>query len=439
MAIHGNKSQTARTKALADFKKGELQVLVATDIAARGIDIDQLPHVVNFEHAERARGLRAPDRPHRPRRLAGRGDLARLRRRERLPARHRAADPARDPEGDRPRLRAAVARAARADRARPHGDRRRREPRRRRGVAGAPHRNGDRTARRARAQRPGRPGGGTARRPAAAARPPARDSAAGPPARPPAAKRTGPACPPGHAQADRGAHGARRRQPGLRCWPAPPAWSAGPCSRLLRRDYGRRRGAGAARRRPARRATAPCRPAASSISRACPRRCRRSTTSTSPSARRSRSAGSRGGVSRRRLRRRGRDGAPRARSRRDPARRRLGARRRARLARLLQPRQGRDAGRRRRARLRVGRDRPALAPARRPGRARPAGAPRRGLGGCACSARRCAWCRARSGRSPPADVAAALVAARARRPAPGVHLAVVGRTCRTRRPPPLTR
>jgi ATP-dependent RNA helicase RhlE len=49
MAIHGNKSQTARTKALADFKNGELQVLVATDIAARGIDIDQLPHVVNFE------------------------------------------------------------------------------------------------------------------------------------------------------------------------------------------------------------------------------------------------------------------------------------------------------------------------------------------------------------------------------------------------------
>jgi ATP-dependent RNA helicase RhlE len=49
MAIHGNKSQTARTKALADFKNGELRVLVATDIAARGIDIDQLPHVVNFE------------------------------------------------------------------------------------------------------------------------------------------------------------------------------------------------------------------------------------------------------------------------------------------------------------------------------------------------------------------------------------------------------
>ena len=48
-AIHGNKSQNARTKALADFKKGQVRVLVATDIAARGIDIDQLPHVVNFE------------------------------------------------------------------------------------------------------------------------------------------------------------------------------------------------------------------------------------------------------------------------------------------------------------------------------------------------------------------------------------------------------
>ncbi len=48
-AIHGNKSQNARTKALADFKKGDVRVLVATDIAARGIDIDQLPHVVNFE------------------------------------------------------------------------------------------------------------------------------------------------------------------------------------------------------------------------------------------------------------------------------------------------------------------------------------------------------------------------------------------------------
>ncbi len=48
-AIHGNKSQGARTRALAGFKKGEVRVLVATDIAARGLDIEQLPHVVNFE------------------------------------------------------------------------------------------------------------------------------------------------------------------------------------------------------------------------------------------------------------------------------------------------------------------------------------------------------------------------------------------------------
>nr|WP_304641505.1 DEAD/DEAH box helicase [Pseudomonas sp.] len=48
-AIHGNKSQGARTKALADFKANKLRILVATDIAARGLDIDQLPHVINFE------------------------------------------------------------------------------------------------------------------------------------------------------------------------------------------------------------------------------------------------------------------------------------------------------------------------------------------------------------------------------------------------------
>ncbi|ROP59108.1 ATP-dependent RNA helicase RhlE [Enterobacter sp. BIGb0383] len=48
-AIHGNKSQGARTRALADFKSGDLRVLVATDIAARGLDIEELPHVVNYE------------------------------------------------------------------------------------------------------------------------------------------------------------------------------------------------------------------------------------------------------------------------------------------------------------------------------------------------------------------------------------------------------
>jgi ATP-dependent RNA helicase RhlE len=49
MALHGNKSQSARTLALAEFKSGKLRALVATDIAARGIDIDELPHVVNYE------------------------------------------------------------------------------------------------------------------------------------------------------------------------------------------------------------------------------------------------------------------------------------------------------------------------------------------------------------------------------------------------------
>jgi ATP-dependent RNA helicase RhlE len=48
-AIHGNKSQGARTRALAEFKANQIRVLVATDIAARGLDIDQLPHVVNYE------------------------------------------------------------------------------------------------------------------------------------------------------------------------------------------------------------------------------------------------------------------------------------------------------------------------------------------------------------------------------------------------------
>jgi ATP-dependent RNA helicase RhlE len=49
LALHGNKSQSARTQALAGFKSGELRALVDTDIAARGIDIDDLPHVVNYE------------------------------------------------------------------------------------------------------------------------------------------------------------------------------------------------------------------------------------------------------------------------------------------------------------------------------------------------------------------------------------------------------
>jgi ATP-dependent RNA helicase RhlE len=48
-AIHGNKSQNARQRALEDFKNSRIRVLIATDIAARGIDIDELPHVINYE------------------------------------------------------------------------------------------------------------------------------------------------------------------------------------------------------------------------------------------------------------------------------------------------------------------------------------------------------------------------------------------------------
>jgi len=51
-AIHGNKSQNARERALANFKAGKIRVLVATDIAARGIDIDEVTHVVNFDVPE---------------------------------------------------------------------------------------------------------------------------------------------------------------------------------------------------------------------------------------------------------------------------------------------------------------------------------------------------------------------------------------------------
>jgi ATP-dependent RNA helicase RhlE len=49
VAIHGNKSQSARTRALADFKAGQVRTLIATDIAARGLDIERLPYVVNYE------------------------------------------------------------------------------------------------------------------------------------------------------------------------------------------------------------------------------------------------------------------------------------------------------------------------------------------------------------------------------------------------------
>ena len=66
--IHGNRSQSQRTEALAGFKSGKYRVLVATDIAARGIDVEALGHVVNFDVPVVPGGLHPPRRPHRARR-----------------------------------------------------------------------------------------------------------------------------------------------------------------------------------------------------------------------------------------------------------------------------------------------------------------------------------------------------------------------------------
>ncbi len=75
-AIHGNKSQRQRENALEDFRASRISVLVATDIAARGIDIDLVSHVVNYELPRGAGGLRAPHWTHRPRRRIGHRHLA---------------------------------------------------------------------------------------------------------------------------------------------------------------------------------------------------------------------------------------------------------------------------------------------------------------------------------------------------------------------------
>ena len=65
--LHSNRSQNQRLRALKDFKAGAVRVLVATDIAARGIDVDGISHVVNYDFPMHAGGLRPPHRPHRPR------------------------------------------------------------------------------------------------------------------------------------------------------------------------------------------------------------------------------------------------------------------------------------------------------------------------------------------------------------------------------------
>ena len=120
-AIHGNKSQPQRVRALADFKAGRFAVLVATEVAARGLDIEALPHVVNFELP-----MVPEDYVHRIGRTGSRGcrwrcRLARLRRRAQAAQRHRARPRPRHPARDDPGLRARSAHPTRADPARRAG------------------------------------------------------------------------------------------------------------------------------------------------------------------------------------------------------------------------------------------------------------------------------------------------------------------------------
>jgi hypothetical protein len=106
-ALHGNKSQNARTRALADFKAGKLAALVATDIAARGLDIDSPAARGEFRTAQCAGRLHPPHRPHRPRRRQRRSVVAGQQRRAHSTARHRAPAEARDRNLGHARFRAA--------------------------------------------------------------------------------------------------------------------------------------------------------------------------------------------------------------------------------------------------------------------------------------------------------------------------------------------
>ena len=116
-ALHGGMDQEHRTRVVERLRSGRTELLVATDVAARGLDIDLLTHVVNHDVPQSAGGLRAPDRPGRPGRARGRRDHAGAAvegaRAARRRAAHRAADrdragadrgrPARRPAGAHPR------------------------------------------------------------------------------------------------------------------------------------------------------------------------------------------------------------------------------------------------------------------------------------------------------------------------------------------------
>ena len=108
VAMHGDKSQRQREKALARFENGDVATLIATDVAARGIDVDDITHVDQLRHARRPRHLRAPHRPHRPRRAHRHRRQLRARRPGRRDAGHRPRPRPRPPVRRRPRRPAAA-------------------------------------------------------------------------------------------------------------------------------------------------------------------------------------------------------------------------------------------------------------------------------------------------------------------------------------------
>ena len=106
VAIHGDKAQVQREKALARFDSGKVRTLVATDVAARGLDVDDITHVINFDPPEESSRLHAPRRPHRPRRARRHRDHARAARaagrrqpRRPPPGAHRELPGVRDDDG----------------------------------------------------------------------------------------------------------------------------------------------------------------------------------------------------------------------------------------------------------------------------------------------------------------------------------------------------
>ena len=97
-ALHGGLAQEARDRIMGRFRDGSLDVLVATDVAARGLDIDHVSHVVNLRRAVRSRCLRASHRPNGPGRTRGRGDHAGRAARASIAAQHRVGDEVEAPD-----------------------------------------------------------------------------------------------------------------------------------------------------------------------------------------------------------------------------------------------------------------------------------------------------------------------------------------------------